>query len=135
MSQYVFNKIDEYFSNKYKTYFATKNGEFGKLTSIGYKKIDYYIAEEKIAIEYNGEIFHAGKNFEDEDKPNPWSEETAFEIRNNDRERYQVLFDEFNIRTFVIWENELDTNHNFSILIDNIQNFINNKNIKTNYNL
>ena len=54
----MFNEIDSYLKEKYTTYYATKNKEFSIATSIGWKKLGYYIEELNIAIEFNGDIFH-----------------------------------------------------------------------------
>jgi|AntAceMinimDraft_18_1070375.scaffolds.fasta_scaffold08879_6 hypothetical protein len=110
ISQKLFNLIDEVIGAKYKTYYALKNYEYGVHTSIGYKKIDYYIKELKIAIEFNGNIFHGNPlYFNEYDNPNPYNKKlNAKDIWNNDKLRYKTLENEYNIRTIVIWESNFN---------------------------
>lgn len=125
-SQIFFNRIDTEFNRYGKTYYATKNGEFGVMTKkLGYKKLDYFILSENVCIEYNGSLFHAGPEYKDNEKPNPWSNLTALEIRQNDIERYETLYNEKGIRTFVVWDYDI----NNANLLTELRNFINNKNI------
>jgi hypothetical protein len=113
-SQILFDKIDQYIGRKYNTYYGSKNTEFGVNLSIGYKKLDYYIKELNLCIEYNGNIWHANpKYFNKFDTPNPFNPNlTADEIWKNDSRRYRSLMEEKYIKTIVIWEtniNKFDT--------------------------
>jgi hypothetical protein len=110
-SQKIFKKIDEFLDNKYTTYYETKNKEYLVILSIGCIKLDYFIKELNICIEYNGIIFHGDpKIFKENDHPNPYCKNlTAKEIWKNDKIRYETLKKEKNIDTFVIWESDYKT--------------------------
>jgi hypothetical protein len=110
MSQTFFEKLDKYFEG-YTTYYYNKNKkEFGKLLSNGkYIFIDYFILELNLAIEYNGDIWHANPlYFKENDKPYPFFNKklTAKEIWNNEKERLECLKKDFNIDTIVVWESD-----------------------------
>jgi hypothetical protein len=123
ISQELFIKIDNLLNGRYTTYYATKNNEYGVMTGIGYKKLDYYIKELNICIEFNGDLFHANPLFFSEfDTPNPFNQNlTAKQIWENDSHRQKTLLQEHNIKTIVIWEDDYKKN-DFNlekILIDN----------------
>lgn len=70
--------------------------------------IDYYIKDWKIAIEYNGDLFHANpKKYKGDDKPIPGSNITAFEIWEKDRIKKETLLKEKNIIIIEVWEDNL----------------------------
>lgn len=124
LSQDFFTELDKYLSPRYKTYYATKNGEYGvMLTDNKYIKLDYFILELNLCIEFNGTYYHADpKIFNENDYPNPHNKVlTAKEIWENDNNRYKLLKESRNIDTIVIWENEY-RDKNFNII-----NFIKNK--------
>lgn len=123
ISQEFFNKLDIILSKKYTTYYATKNTEFGVNLSIGYIKLDYYIKELNLCIEFNGDLFHANPSiYKDEDYPNPYNKNlSALEIWKKDEIRYSKLNEEKNIKTIIVWQSDYET-------LD-INEFIN-KNIK-----
>ena len=116
ISQKLFKELDKYLSNKYTTYFATKNekGEFG--INLGHKYIclDYYIKELKICVEFNGTFFHGDPRiFKANDTPNFYNKKiTAKEMWDLDNERKNEL-EKMGIKTFYIWE--LDYNENFDV--------------------
>lgn len=110
-SQQVFRRLDKYLCPKYTTRYATKGGEY----CVDYNGIDihmdYFIEELNICIEFNGSIFHGDPRiFEDDCRCNPFDRsKTAKELRDKDSRRYKLLQNEFGIKTFVIWE--LDVNN------------------------
>lgn len=110
-SQHVFRRLDKYLCPKYTTRYATKGGEY----CVDYNGIDihmdYYIEELNICVEFNGGIFHGDPRlFEDDCRCNPFDRsKTAKELRDKDYRRYKLLQNEFGIKTFVIWE--LDVNN------------------------
>lgn len=109
ISQKLFNELDKYLSPKYKTYYATKNGEYGVLLNDNtYIKLDYFILELNLCIEFNGTCYHGDpKIFNENDHPNPHNKKiTAKEIWENDNNRYKILKETRNIDTIVIWEND-----------------------------
>jgi hypothetical protein len=125
-SQELFESFELIF-NKYKTYYALKNGEFNKRLNGHIVFLDYYILELKIAIEYNGNKFHANPDFyNDYDKPNPFTDELAKDIKQRDLKRYNQLYDELGIKTLVIWEND---NINL-VKLEKIVNLLYKSNIK-----
>ena len=113
ISQELFKKLDKYLCPKYTTYYASKNYEVEKSYMNLTYKLDYFIAEKNICVEFNGSIFHADPRlFEDSDHPNPFNKNlTAKEIREHDNFRYEILEKYFGIKTIVVWEadyNSLD---------------------------
>jgi len=107
VSQKFFDEIDKYISQKYTTYYATKNNEYGvNLHNSDYVRLDYFILELNLCIEFNGTYFHADPRFFNEnDYPNPHNKIlTAKEIWKNDNNRYKKLKEYRNINTIVIWE-------------------------------
>ena len=115
-SQKLFNDIDNIISNKYTTYYATKgNGEFGiMLKNKHYIKLDFYIKELNICIEFNGTHFHGDPRvYNYNDTPNFYNKnQTAKEIWEKDYNRYKEL-ENYGIKTYIIWE--LDYNENFNV--------------------
>lgn len=123
MSQQFFNEIDKYISKKYTTYYATKNQEYGvNLLNNEYIRLDYFILELNLCIEFNGTYFHADPRFFNEnDYTNPYNKVlTAKEIWERDNDRYNKLKQCRNIDTIVVWE------YDYTKGID-IQNFIKEK--------
>jgi hypothetical protein len=105
ISQRCFKELDEHFS-KYTTQYQIKNGEKYVSTSKMNCLLDYYIQELNVCIEFNGGCFHGDSRlFEDHEYCNPYDKsKTAKEIRESDNERYEILFKEYGIKTYVIWE-------------------------------
>ena len=107
ISQKFFDEIDKYISQKYTTYYATKNHEYGvNLHNNDYIRLDYFILELNLCIEFNGTYFHADPRFFNEnDYPNPHNKVlTSKTIWENDNNRYKKLKEYRNIDTIVVWE-------------------------------
>lgn len=107
VSQKFFDEIDKYISQKYTTYYATKNHEYGvNLYNNDYIRLDYFILELNLCIEFNGTYFHADPRFFNKnDYPNPHNKVlTAKVIWENDNNRYKKLKEYRNIDTIVVWE-------------------------------
>lgn len=107
VSQKFFDEIDKYISQKYTTYYATKNHEYGvNLYNNDYIRLDYFILELNLCIEFNGTYFHADPRFFTEnDYPNPHNKVlTSKVIWENDNNRYKKLKEYRNIDTIVVWE-------------------------------
>ena len=107
ISQKFFDEIDKYISQKYTTYYATKNHEYGvNLHNNDYIRLDYFILELNLCIEFNGTYFHADPRFFNEnDYPNPHNKVlTSKTIWENDNNRYKKLKKYRNIDTVVVWE-------------------------------
>ena len=122
ISQVLFRNLDKYLSNKYNTYFATKNNEYVINNYGSIYHLDYYIEELNICIEFNGSCFHGDERiYEDYEYCNPFNKSlTAKELREKDRERYECLYKNYGIKTYVIWE--LDYNPNDFDYINYITN-------------
>ena len=71
-------------------------------------KIDYYIKELNIDIEFNGDIFHANpKIFKTDDRPNPWAKQyTAQQIWKGEAKRIDLLEKTLGTKTIVVWESD-----------------------------
>ena len=115
ISQMFFNKLDKFLSPKYKTYYATKNREFGVNLKDRYVFLDYFIDELNLCIEFNGTNFHADPRiYKKDDHPNPFDLNiTAQEIWDNDKDRIKKLKKLRNIDTVVVWE--IDYNNGIDI--------------------
>ena len=124
ISQVLFRNLDKYLSNKYTTYFATKNNEYVINNYGSIYRLDYYIEELNICIEFNGSCFHGDERiYEDYEYCNPFNKSlTAKELREKDRERYDCLYKNYGIKTYVIWE--LDYNPNEFDYISYINNVL-----------
>lgn len=107
ISQKFFDELDKYLSTKYTTYYATKNNEYGvNLHNNDYIRLDYFILELNLCIEFNGTYYHADPRFfTKNDCPNPHNKTlTAKKIWESDNNRYKKLKEYRNINTIVVWE-------------------------------
>ena len=106
-SQDFFQELDKRLAKfNFTTYFHRKNGEFGKvLKEINrYCKVDYYIKELNIAVEYYGDYWHANPSkYSGTDVLH--SGHTAFEIWEHDTIRNSILEKEHKIKTIIVWQN------------------------------
>lgn len=121
-SQALFKKIDQFLCNKYETFYASKNYEYPIIGKDYNYKLDYYIPELKICIEYNGSCFHGeSRIYKDTDYCNPFDKtHTALDIRKNDEIRYINLKKYHNIKTVVIWELDYkDKNFDLETFVNN----------------
>ncbi len=111
MSQKIFDRLDRILCPKYKTRYAKKNGEYCVEFNGIDIHMDYFIEDLNICIEFNGSCFHGDPRiYEDDCRCNPFDKtKTAKELREKDGRRYRLLQNEFGIKTFVIWE--LDVNN------------------------
>ena len=108
VSQCFFKELDDILSPfNLKTYYFSKNTEFSVLLkSVNkYYKLDYYIYELRLAIEYNGDYWHANpKIYKNTDVLH--SNMTASEIWDRDNNRILNLFNEKQIETIQVWQND-----------------------------
>ncbi len=110
ISQEFFNSIDEIISKKYTTYYGQKNIEYGINLNDRYIRLDYFILELNLCIEFNGTVFHADPRvYLPNDIPSPYSSMTAVEIQNKDKERYKTLKKLRNIDTIIMWQLDYDS--------------------------
>jgi len=107
ISQDFFNLINEKYKY-YNTYYAIKNHEWFISTDTNVFYLDYYIKDLKIAIEFNGDIWHANPNlFKECDKPNPFNDLTAKEIREIDKYKRRVVESQ-DIKIIYVWEYDIN---------------------------
>ena len=120
ISQIFFNELDSVLSKKYTTHYATKDKEYGKMLDDGYIKMDYFIEELNLCIEFNGDAFHGNpKIYNPEDHCFPYNKSiTAGELQANDQKRYQKLLDQHGIKTIVVWECDYRDGINIEQFID-----------------
>ena len=106
ISQQLFKELDKYIGKNHITYFDSKNSEYFISSKDQIYYLDYYIKDLNICIEYNGGCFHGDKRiYEDNEYCNPFDKSlTAKELREKDKERYEYLYKNYGIQTFVIWE-------------------------------
>ena len=106
----IYNRLDFHLQNK--IYFAELNREFAKY----FKDIkqgyfyDFVIPSLKICIEFNGDIWHANpKIYNENDRPNPYTNVTAKEIWNYDELKIKKLKKEGYL-FLIIWESDYNKN-------------------------
>jgi hypothetical protein len=109
ISQKFFHSIDAHLGKQYTTYYHSKNTEYGVNLGSSYVKLDYYILELNLCIEFNGTLFHADERvFSNDALPNPYSSKTAAEIRKEDCDRYLLLKEKRGIQTHIMWQLDYD---------------------------
>ena len=119
-SQKFFNELDQYLNNNYTTYYATKNTEISR----GKYRLDYYIKELNICIEFNGDHFHGNPNkFCDDIKCHPYDKNlTAKDLQIRDKIRNEFLFKNFGIKTYIVWESDYKKNFDVKKFITEVLN-------------
>ena len=122
ISQILFKNLDKYIGKNHITYYHDKNSEYFVHGEDQIYYMDYFIKDLNICIEYNGGCFHGDERiYEDNEYCNPFDKSlTAKELREKDKERYEYLYKNYGIKTFVIWE--LDYNPNDFDYINYIKN-------------
>jgi hypothetical protein len=124
ISQKFFDSLDEFLGKKFTTYYNKKNCEYGVNLKGSYVKLDYYILELNLCIEFNGTYYHADPRVYSETAvPIGGSNLTALEMWNRDNDRYKKLKELRDIDTIVMWQ--LDYNSktfNPSEYINNVLN-------------
>jgi len=108
VSQSFFNSLDLKLGEfNLKTYYHSKNTEFSILLKNlnKYYKLDYYIFDLKIAIEYNGDYWHANPEIYLRDDI-IHSDLTANEIWDRDTARINNLLLEKGIETIKVWQKD-----------------------------
>jgi hypothetical protein len=112
VSQEFFDRLDHYFNNLFNTRYSKKNKE-----SIFYideiKKtysVDYYIEELNLAIEFNGDYYHANPNKYHADfdfsELSKNRKITAKDLWEKDEKKYHLLEKYHGIKTIVVWESD-----------------------------
>lgn len=115
ISQELFNEIDKEISLlDIKTYFATKNHEYGiGIKNKGGVLYDFVIPSLKYAIEFNGEKFHPRKDKLTTDEwnnwKNPYTKEYADIIYKRDSEKIKALENK-GFKIDIVWYNDYINN-------------------------
>ena len=109
ISQKFFDSLDLILSKKFTTYYSKKNCEYGVNLGDSYVKLDYYILELNLCIEFNGTYYHADPRvYNPSTVPIRGSNLTSLEIWNRDSNRYKKLKELRDIDTVVMWEIDYD---------------------------
>jgi hypothetical protein len=118
ISQKLFKELDEIINKD--SFYGSKNHEYVVENKNKIVLLDYYIPELKLNVEFDGDLWHANpNNFNKDDKPVPFSDMTAEEIWNHDKER-QKFIESQGIRVVRIWESEYnDKNFDINKFISN----------------
>lgn len=106
VSQEFFDQLDRFIRDNHDTYYKNKNYEYSIMYENSIYMIDYYIDDLKIAIEFNGDYWHANPNKYPDEYLHSIIGLTAQQIHEKDKNRYKMLEDQFGIKTYVIWEGE-----------------------------
>ena len=108
VSQEFFNNLESKLRHlNLTTYYETKSSEFGKILKglNSYCKIDYYIKELNLGIEYIGDYWHANPSIYESNQI-VHSGLTALEIWERDASRINYLNIEHNISIINIWQSD-----------------------------
>lgn len=121
-SQELFNEIEKLLldnSIESKTYYATKNKEFGLMKGNTYVKYDFVDTLNKFCIEYNGDIYHANpKRYLPNEIPKGRGNKlSAKEIWEKDKIKQKLLLD-LGYKIIIVWES--DYNNNKKLMIEKI---------------
>jgi hypothetical protein len=127
ISQEFFYKLDGYFGNIYKTYFATKNEE--KIFYIDDIQkcyiLDYFIEDLRVSVEFHGDYYHANpKKYSPDHELLGLLKENktikAKDIWEKDQKKYNYLKEHKGIKTVVVWEYDYCRNKNNEEFYKNI---------------
>lgn len=118
----IFKPIVERYG--YTCKYASYLGEQEFITSTGGYFVDFYIPEIKVAIEYNGGVFHADPRlYKDDDHCDPFRPGlNAKQIREHDKIRIDSLAKEYNVTTYIIWEMDYQNGLDIEQFITSILN-------------
>jgi hypothetical protein len=111
-SQEFFDKIDNYFSKNFTTYYHRKNKEFEiYVENEGQTRVfflDYFIEELNTCIEFYGNYFHANpEKFKDPNHEIKFlKKHTVGEVWERDAVRLSLLREKKGIKTVVVWESD-----------------------------
>jgi very-short-patch-repair endonuclease len=100
-------------------------GEYGKFckTSNKYYFVDFYIKDLNLAIEFNGDYWHANPNLYEPNFSAFWHTDlTAAEIQSQDRDKIEALNIDHGIKIITVWESEVKLDKEKTI--NNISNII-----------
>lgn len=97
--------------------------------------LDYFIPEYNIAIEYFGNYWHMNPEICSPGDYNKHVKEYAKNIWKNDKNRIEDIYNEFGIKTFIVWESTASTTPNslVNIILEYIKNLNTNQNTYEEY--
>lgn len=110
-SEDFFNLLDKKLSavgiDTSKSQYKTKNGKKCLVTTNNQVFfIDYYLPDENIAVELYRNYWHMNPAIHATTAINKQTNAIAKDIWDFDKKRLEIIYEEFNIRTFVVWENK-----------------------------
>lgn len=107
VSYQLFEKVSEYF-NKYTLFYGENEWFSYDNVDKRYYLVDFYIKELNIAVEFNGDIWHANpKKYGENDKPFPFQKDIkSIDIWKRDKIKNDFLKTKFN-KLIIIWESDL----------------------------
>jgi hypothetical protein len=125
----LINTNSDVFDNLTIYYAGNSLHEYGKYcSSVGkYYFLDFYIAELNLAIEFNGDFFHANPKIYESDAKLMWFNDlTSSDIHKNDEKKLNAIKNDHDIDVIIVWESDYKENEHETI--SNIINII--KNLK-----
>ena len=122
ISQKFFSELDNYFS-EYITHYADKNGEKSIKCPNKTYRLDYFIEDLNIDIEFNGDAIHGNPLlFEADEHCMPFNRTlTAEDLWMADEIR-RIELEKMGIKTIVVWESEYTKDFDFKAFVDKILN-------------
>lgn len=126
VSQELFSEINERMDGDFR--YGENGGEFKlKRENGGYYFYDFTDVDNKLIIEYNGDMYHANpKIYEADDNPHPFRKDVrADEIWEKDKEKIKTV-EEIGFKVLVIWDSEYryKGKNNKELLIEKCINFL-----------
>jgi hypothetical protein len=108
ISQRLFKLIDDKLNNKYTIYYSIKNKEYRIDDDLKSYYLDFYIKELNIAIEFNGDLWHANPElYNENDTPHPFQKKLkSKDIWKLDKERYDFIKTKVD-DIIIVWENDI----------------------------
>jgi len=97
--------------------------KYSRITNSLYS-LDFYIPELNVAVEFNGDYWHANPDIYEADWFHPVKKQYARDIWKHDKERIEVIEQEFGMTVFVVWEKSILTAENMDNTICELLNKI-----------
>lgn len=119
-SQMLFQTLDTTLFEGFDTFYHQKNKEY----IIDRYKLDYYVPEIGICVEFYGDYWHANPlKFAANDIPIPQFHKTAQEIWEHDEERIKSL-NERGINVIIVWASEFQAGAAIDSIIQQLEEFL-----------
>lgn len=104
ISQELFRELDYVLGNE-KSYYASKNNEFGMHSGDRYYFFDYTLPQKRKIIEFNGDYWHANPKIYESSWVHPVTNKTAYEIWRFDSEKIDFVIKK-GYKVMVVWESD-----------------------------